>query len=155
MWSLQQTRDRRRWRERDTSMNKPPIKTLFALAILIVGGGGLFLTFRRTPACSGDGKYMSTLQQCKAYGVSESMCREAIDKAKQVALRAAPKTATSFQCESAFSDCFETPTGEFTPTPSFCLRLSESGAPVTSEVRYLEMTSDRMNRKKAREVRID
>jgi uncharacterized protein YgiB involved in biofilm formation len=136
-------------------MSNPPIKTLVVLAILIASGIGLFLTFRRTPACSGDGKYMSTLPQCQAYGVSESVCREAIDKAKQVALRAAPKSATLFQCESLYSDCFQTPTGEFTPTPSFCMRLSPSGAPIASEVRYLEMTSDRMNRRKAHEVRID
>jgi hypothetical protein len=136
-------------------MSKPPIKTVVLLAILIAGALGLFATFRHIPACSGDGKYMSTLQQCQSYGVGESVCREAIDKAKQVALRAAPKAATSFQCESVYSDCFETPTGEFTPVPSFCLKLSESGAPIASEVRYLEMTSDRMNRKKAREVRID
>jgi hypothetical protein len=136
-------------------MSKLPIKTLAFLAVLIIAGVGLFLTFRRTPACSGDGKYMSTLRQCQAYGVSETVCKDAIDQAKQVALRVTPKTATSFECERAYTDCFETPTGEFTPVPSFCLKLSPSGTPVVSEVRYLEMTSDRLNRKKAREVRID
>lgn len=136
-------------------MNRSPIKAVIFAAILLVGGSALFFAFRRTPACSGDGKYMATMQQCQAYGIETGVCREAIDKAKEIALRAAPKVATLFECESLYTDCFEAPGGRFAPVPSFCLKSSASGSPQPTEVRYLEYVSDRQNRKKAREVRID
>jgi len=58
-----------------------------------------------------------------------------------------------FQCEVRFSDCFEAPGGGFSPRPSFCLRPDKGAEP--QEVRYLEYESDRMNRKKTKEVRVD
>lgn len=135
------------------AMNRPPIKATIFAAILLIGGSALFFMFRRTPACSGDGKYMATMQQCQAYGIDAGVCREAIDKAREIALRAAPKVATLFECESRYTDCFEASGGGFTPIPSFCLKSTASGSP--TEVRYLKNVSDRQNRKKAREVRID
>lgn len=134
-------------------MRRPPVKAIVVAMILVVGGFGLFFMFRRTPACADDGKYMATIAQCQAYGIDARVCQEAIDRAKAIAIRAAPKAATSFECEVRYADCFETPAGAFTPSPSFCLRSPSSPEP--SEVRYLEYTSDRLNRKKAQEVRID
>jgi len=136
-------------------MNQPPFKTMIFVAILLIGGFGLFFMFRRLPACSGDGRYMATMQQCQAYGIDAGVCRQAIDQAKEIAIRAAPKVATLFECESVYTDCFEAPAGGFAPTPSFCLKSSASGPAQPSEVRYLETVADRRNRKKAREVRID
>ena len=43
-------------------------------------------------------------------------------QARAVAARAAPKVETQFQCELRYTECFENPTGGFSPRPSFCLR---------------------------------
>jgi uncharacterized protein YgiB involved in biofilm formation len=134
-------------------MQAPPVKTLIVLLLLILGGAGLFWKFRRTPACSGDGKYMSTLSECRAWNVDPELCKEAIAKAREITARVAPKSESSFKCETRFSDCFEAPDGGFVPRPSFCLRPDKGAQP--SEIRYLEYESDRMNRKKTREVRVD
>lgn len=134
-------------------MSRFPFKIALAATALAVAGGTWFFAFRRTPACSGDGKYMSTLHQCQAYGLDARMCKEAVEKARALAVRSAPKAATSFDCEVAYSECFQTPDGQFTPAPSFCLRSSSSSEPF--EVRYLQYESDRLNRKKTREVRLD
>ena len=135
-------------------MHAPPIKTLVVALILIVGGIGLFWKLRRTPACADDGKYMSTMSECQAWGVDAGVCKEAIAKAREIVARSAPKSESSFQCETRFSDCFEAPGGGFAPQPSFCLKPDAKGAE-PSEIRYLEYESDRLNRKKAREVRVD
>lgn len=134
-------------------MSQPPFKFILVAAIVAVAGATWFFAFRRAPACSGDGRYMATVQQCRSYGLDAGLCRQAVDKARALAVRVAPKAATSFDCEVLYSECFETPDGRFTPSPSFC--LASSGAPEPVEVRYLEYGSDRLNRKKTREVRID
>jgi uncharacterized protein YgiB involved in biofilm formation len=135
-------------------MNNPPKKTFVIMAALVAAGFAAFFALRRTPVCSGDGKYMSTQSECQAWGVDAAVCKEAIDKARETTARAAPKTETMFQCELRFSVCFEAPEGGFAPRPSFCLRTTDKGAE-PAEIRYLEYESDRMNRKKTREVRID
>lgn len=132
-------------------MSKAPIKTIVIVAALVVGGVSLFYAKRRTPACAEGGKYMSTLSECQAWGVDAAVCGPAVEKARAVAARAAPKTDTEFQCELRFSDCFANPAGGFSPRPSFCLR--PDGQP--SEIRYLEFESDRRNRKVTKEVRIE
>jgi uncharacterized protein YgiB involved in biofilm formation len=96
---------------------------------------------------------MATLQQCEGYGIDSRVCAEAVEKARAIAARAAPKTATLFDCEFRYAVCFEASPGAFAPSPSFCLKRSDSPEP--SEVRYLEYVSDRQNRKKTQEVRID
>ena len=85
------------------------------------------------------------------WGVDAATCKQAVEKARAVAARAAPKTETMFQCELRFSDCFENPAGGYTPRPAFCLR--PDGQP--TEIRYLEYESDRRNRKKTKEVRVN
>lgn len=135
-------------------MTKPVPKSLMLVVLLVIAGVAAFFAFRRTPACSGAGKYMSTVSECKAWGVDEALCKEAVAAARGASVRAAPKSETMFACEVRFSDCFEAPDGGFYPKPSFCLGSAEKGAkPV--EVRYLEYISDRMNRKKTREVPIE
>jgi len=97
---------------------------------------------------------MSTLSECQSWGVSAELCKEALAKARESVARAAPKSDTSVQCEMRFSDCFEAPAGGFYPRAAFCLRPEETGAqPI--EIRYLEYESDRLNRKKTREIRVD
>ncbi len=126
----------------------------FLIAVaLIAAGFSAFYAMRRTSVCAGDGKYMATQSDCEAWGVNADLCKDAIEKARAIVARAAPKSQTMFQCELRFSDCFEAPEGGFSPRPSFCLRAEKGAEP--SEVRYLEYESDRMNRKKAKEVRVD
>ncbi|MGJ0502262.1 MAG: DUF1190 domain-containing protein [Methylocystis sp.] len=126
----------------------------FIIAVAVVAAGfSAFYAFRRAPVCSGDGKYMVTQTDCQAWGFDAEVCKQAIEKARAVVARAAPKTETMFQCEVRFSDCFEAPGGGFSPRPSFCLRPDKGAEPL--EVRYLEYESDRMNRKKTKEVRVD
>ena len=123
------------------------------IAVAIVAAGfSVFYAVRRSPVCSGDGKYMATQSDCEAWGFAPDICRQAIEKARAVVVRAAPKTETMFQCELRFSDCFQAPEGGFSPRPSFCLRPNDADP---LEVRYLEYESDRMNRKKTKEVRVD
>ncbi len=132
-------------------MAKFPVKTI-AIAVLVAAAGtAAFFAYRRVPACSGDGKYMSTVSECQAWGISSDLCAQGVEKARAVAGRAAPKTESMFQCELRFSECFENPAGGFSPRPSFCLRAG--GEP--TEIRYLEYESDRRNRKKTKEVRLD
>jgi uncharacterized protein YgiB involved in biofilm formation len=124
------------------------------IAVAVVAAGfSAFYAFRRAPVCSGDGKYMATQTDCQAWGFDAEVCKQAIEKARAVVARAAPKSETMFQCEVRFSDCFEAPAGGFSPRPSFCLRPDKGAEPM--EVRYLEYESDRMNRKKTKEVRVD
>lgn len=124
------------------------------IAVAVVAAGfSAFYAFRRSPVCAGDGKIISTQSDCEAWGFAPDTCRQAIEKARAVVARAAPKSETMFQCEVRFSDCFESPAGGFSPRPSFCLRPGGDAEPL--EVRYLEYESDRMNRKKTKEVRID
>lgn len=124
------------------------------IAVAIVAAGfSAFYAFRRSPVCSADGKYMATQSDCEAWGFAPDICKQAIEKARVVVARAAPKSETMFQCEVRFSDCFQAPEGGFSPRPSFCLRPSANAEP--AEVRYLEYESDRMNRKKTKEVRVD
>lgn len=124
------------------------------IAVAVVAAGfSAFYAFRRAPVCSGDGKYMATQTDCQAWGFDAEVCKQAIEKARAVVARAAPKSSTMFQCEVRYSDCFEAPDGGFSPRPSFCLRADKGADPL--EVRYLEYESDRMNRKKTKEVRVD
>ncbi|WP_227967516.1 DUF1190 domain-containing protein [Methylocystis sp. WRRC1] len=124
---------------------------VIGVALAAAGFSAFYAMRGRTPACAGGGKYMSTLNDCKAWGIAADVCAQAVEKARAVAARAAPKTETMFQCEVRFSECFENPAGGFTPRPSFC--LNPGGDP--TEVRYLEYESDRRNRKTTKEVRID
>jgi len=122
------------------------------IAVALAAAGFAFFYARRTaPACAEEGKYMSSVADCQAWGLDPALCKQAVEKARAVAARAAPKTETMFQCELRFTDCFENPTGGFSPRPAFCLRAD--GEP--KEVRYLEYEADRRNRKKTKEVRID
>ena len=133
-------------------MTSSPFRLILIVAALVAGGFSLFYATRgRSPACTGDGKYMSTVADCKSWGLSEDACAAAVAKARAVAVRAAPKATTSPECETRFADCFDNGAGGFTPRPSFCLK--SDGEP--SEIRYLEYQSDRRNRKSTREVRIN
>lgn len=137
--------------EKRAKMVKSPFKTFLIVLALGTAGYVMYNVRKTTPACAKDGKYMSSLADCQAWGVDSAVCKAAVEKARAVAVRAAPKAETMFQCELRFSDCFESPEGGFTPRPAFCLR--PDGEP--SEIRYLEYESDRRNRKKTKEVRID
>ncbi|KAF2990371.1 DUF1190 domain-containing protein [Methylocystis sp. MJC1] len=132
-------------------MANSPLKLIVILVALAAAGFSFFYARRTAPACAEDGKYMSSMSDCQAWGFTSALCKQAVDKAQAVAAHAAPKTETMFQCELRFSDCFENPAGGFTPRPAFCLRTD--GEP--KEIRYLEYESDRRNRKKTKEVRID
>ncbi len=134
-------------------MSRVPSKAFIAVAAVVAIGIGSFFALRRTPACEGEGKFMSTETECKAWGVGADVCKTAVAKAREAAARAAPRSENMFACETSFTDCFEAPGGGFYPRPSFCLRPDAGAAP--SEIRYLRYESDRMNRKKTREVRID
>jgi uncharacterized protein YgiB involved in biofilm formation len=120
---------------------------------LAAAGFSAFYAFRRSPVCSADGKYMATQSDCEAWGFAPDLCKQAIEKARTIVARAAPKSETMFQCEVRFSDCFQAPEGGFSPRPSFCLRPNANAEPF--EVRYLEYESDRRNRKTTKEVRVD
>jgi len=133
------------------SSRLPSKKFLFAAAIAVAALVA-FVATRRTPACGGDGKIMSTQSECRAWGFDAETCKAAVEKARAVAQRSAPKMANSVQCETQFTDCFEASDGAFYPKPSFCLR-GDSKEP--GELRYLQYESDRMNRKKTREVPIN
>ena len=126
----------------------------FIIAVAVAAAGfSAYYAFRRSPVCSADGKYMATQSDCEAWGFNPDVCKQAIEKARAVVARAAPKSETMFQCEVRFSDCFEAQDGGFSPRPSFCLRRNKGADPL--EVRYLEYESDRMNRKKTKEVRVE
>lgn len=135
-------------------MSRLPSKAFIFVAVLVLAGFAAFFALRRTPACSGDGKFMATVGECRAWGVDEAVCKGAVDAARAAAAKAAPKSATMFECEVRFSDCFEAPEGGFVPRPSFCLKSTDKGAQPT-QMRYLEYVSDRMNRKKTREIPFD
>lgn len=132
-------------------MASTPLKSIIVLVALAAAGFSFFYARRSTPACSDDGKYMASVADCQTWGLNATLCKQAVEKAHAMAARAAPKTETMFQCELRFSDCIENPAGGFSPRPAFCLRAD--GEP--REVRYLEYESDRRNRKKTKEVRID
>jgi len=132
-------------------MASTPLKIIIVLVALAAAGFSFFYARRSAPACSEEGKYMASVADCQAWGLDAALCKQAVEKARAVAARAAPKTETMFQCELRFSDCFENPAGGFTPRPAFCLRAD--GEP--REIRYLEYEADRRNRKKTKEVRID
>jgi uncharacterized protein YgiB involved in biofilm formation len=132
-------------------MRGTSLKYIIIFVALAGAAGALFFSRRTVPVCAEGGKYMASLADCQAWGLDAKLCKDAVEKARAVAARAAPKTETMFQCELRFTDCFENPTGGFSPRPAFCLRAD--GEP--KEVRYLEYESDRRNRKKTKEVRID
>ena len=132
-------------------MASTPLKVVVVLVALAAAGFATFYARRSTPVCQEEGKYMASVADCQAWGLDAGLCKQAVEKARAVAARAAPKTETMFQCEVRYTDCFENPAGGFTPRPAFCLRAD--GEP--REIRYLEYESDRRNRKKTREVRID
>ncbi len=133
-------------------MASSPLKTILIVAAVVSVGFSVFYAMRgKSPACAQNGKYMSTVADCRAWGVAPETCAQAVEKAHAVAARAAPKAETLFQCELRFTECFENPTGGFSPRPSFCLR---EGAEPT-EVRYLEFGSDRRNRRVTKEVPIN
>jgi uncharacterized protein YgiB involved in biofilm formation len=132
-------------------MPSTPLKIIVVLVALAAAGFSYFYAHRTTTACSEGGKYMSSVADCQAWGLDAAQCKQAVEKARAVAARAAPKTETMFQCEVRFTDCFENPAGGFSPRPAFCLR--QDGEP--HDIRYLEYEADRRNRKKTKEVRIE
>ncbi|HEY8162760.1 MAG: DUF1190 domain-containing protein [Methylocystis sp.] len=132
-------------------MAKAPLSIIVVFLALAAAGFSFFYARRTTPACAGDGKFMASLSDCQAWGFDAARCKQAVEKARAVAARAAPKTETLFQCELRFTECFQNPAGGFNPRPAFCLR--PNGEP--EEIRYLEYESDRRNRKKTKEVRIE
>jgi uncharacterized protein YgiB involved in biofilm formation len=132
-------------------MSKSPLRYVLIFIALAAAGLFVFNARRTVPACAAEGKYMSSVADCQAWGLDAGLCKEAVEKARAVAARAAPKTETLFRCELRFTDCFENPAGGFSPRPAFCL----SAGSEPKEIRYLEYESDRRNRKKTREVRID
>ncbi|MEF3365734.1 hypothetical protein V3H18_04215 [Methylocystis sp. 9N] len=128
-------------------------KYLLIAIALVAAGVATFYGLRRSPVCASGGKYMATLSDCASWGVDAGICKEASERARAIVAQAAPKTETLFQCEVRFTDCFEAPGGGFSPRPSFCLRPDKGAEPF--EVRYLEYESDRMNRKKTKEMRVN
>ena len=133
-------------------MASSPLKTILIVAAVAAAGFSAFYALRgKNPACAQNGKYMSTIADCRAWGVAQETCTQVVEKARAVAARAAPKVENQFQCELRFTECFENPTGGFSPRPSFCLR--EGVEP--TEIRYLEFDSDRRNRRVTREVPIN
>lgn len=135
-----------------TRMARPSFAFIAVAGIATLAGAVWFFGYRRTPACTGDGQYMATIQQCRAYGLGAELCASAVEKARALVAKTAPRTDASFDCEVRFSECFAGADGRFTPAPSFCLA---PGSAEPREVRYLEYESDRLNRKKTREIRID
>lgn len=135
-------------------MIKAPSK-MFILAVLLAAGAlGLFVATRRAPACGGDGKIMSTQAECASWGFGAQTCKAAVEKARAIAVRAAPRIENAMQCETQFTDCFASHDGGFYPRPAFCLRAVAGGVSEPFDLRYLEYESDRMNRKKTHEVPI-
>ena len=133
-------------------MASSPLKSILIVAAVAAAGFSAFYALRgKNPACAQNGKYMSTVADCRAWGLDQATCAQAVDKARAVAARAAPKVETQFQCELRYTECFENPTGGFSPRPSFCLR--EGVEP--TEIRYLEFESDRRNRRVTKEVPIN
>ncbi|HMK90555.1 MAG TPA: DUF1190 domain-containing protein [Methylocystis sp.] len=135
-------------------MAKVPSKFFIGAALLVAVLLGAYVATRRAPACGGDGKIMSTQAECLSWGVDAAACKAAIEKVRAIAERAAPRVANAIQCETQFTDCFESPNGGFYPRPAFCLRATANGASEPFDLRYLEYESDRMNRKKTHEVPI-
>ncbi len=130
------------------------LKYFIVLAVVAAAGAAIFFAKRRVPVCEADGKYMAaTASDCQSWGYPEGVCKEAIETARAAVVRVAPKSETSFQCEVRFADCFQNAAGGFSPQPSFCLRAETGAEP--KEIRYLEYESDRRNRKKTKEVRVD
>jgi uncharacterized protein YgiB involved in biofilm formation len=134
------------------AMARPSLKFIAVAALAVIGGATWFFVLRRAPACSSGGQIMGTVQQCRSYGLDARLCEAAVEKARARVLRTAPTEETSLSCEMRFADCFAAADGRFAPAPSFCLAPGSS-EPV--EVRYLEYVSDRLNRKKTREVPVD
>lgn len=130
------------------------LKTFAFVGLLAVAGLAAFYATRRTPACASGGQLMSTLRECEAWGSDAATCKDSLEIAKQAVAKAAPRSDTQFKCEVRFSECIALSANSFVPRPSFCLRKTDKGAQPT-EIRYLEYESDRLNRKKAREVRVD
>jgi len=131
-----------------------PSRTFFIAAILVAGALAAFVMTRRTPACGGDGKIMSTQTECKGWGFDAATCKAVVEKARAIALRGTPRIENSIKCETQFTDCFEAQDGGYHPIPSFCLRAPASVSSEPTELRYLEYESDRQNRKKTHEVPI-
>jgi uncharacterized protein YgiB involved in biofilm formation len=138
-------------KDAEADMVSNQLKYIIVFVALAAVGFAFYYARRTTPVCAEEGKYMASVADCHAWGFDAALCKQAVEKARAVAARAAPKTETMFQCELRFTDCFENPTGGFSPRPAFCLRAD--GEP--KEVRFLEYESDRRNRKKTKEVRID
>jgi uncharacterized protein YgiB involved in biofilm formation len=132
-------------------MANTPFKIIVLLVALAAAGFSLFYARRTTPVCAENGKYMASMNDCQAWGIGAEVCKQAVEKARALAARAAPKTETKLQCELRFTDCFENPAGGFTPAPAFCLR--DDGEP--KEIRYLEYEADRRNRRQTKAVRLD
>lgn len=130
-----------------------PPKYMIVAGLVVAVAIGVALSRRRMPACEADGKYMSSITECQAFGFAADICKQSVDKARAAIENAGPKTETMFQCELRFTECFQNAAGTFSPRPAFCLRADGGAEP--KEVRYLEYGSDRRNRKTMTEVRID
>ena len=110
-------------------MSRMPSKKFIFVAILAIAGLAAFVATRRTPACSGDGKIMSTQTECVSWGFDAATCKAVVEKARAAAVRATPRLSDSIQCETQFTDCFEA-TGRRLPSKAVLLpaRFREGSA---------------------------
>jgi uncharacterized protein YgiB involved in biofilm formation len=136
---------------RASDMANSPLKIIALLVALAAVGFSFYYARRTAPACAAGGKFVSSLSDCQAWGFSADACKQAVEKARAVAARAAPKTENQFQCELRFTDCFANPAGGFTPSPAFCLAADNE----PKEIRYIEYESDRRNRRQTKSVPIN
>ena len=131
-----------------------PSKLFIVLAALAAAALAAFVMTRRAPACGGNGQIMSSVGECKSWGIDFELCKAAVEKARAVAEKATPGFDNSVKCETRFTDCFKAADESYHPLPAFCLKTPATAASEPFDLHYLEYESDRMNRKKTHEVPI-
>ncbi len=60
-------------------MSRMPSKKFLFAAILATAALGAFVATRRTPACGGDGKIMSTQTECVSWGFDAATCKTVVE----------------------------------------------------------------------------
>lgn len=84
---------------------------------------------------------MSTLSECRAWGLEETLCSAAIDNARAIAARAAPKTETMFQCETRSQIALKIQLGALRPGPPFVSSQPQNPAKLDiSNLRQIDAT---------------
>jgi uncharacterized protein YgiB involved in biofilm formation len=131
-----------------------PSKLFIALAVLAAAALTAFVMTRRAPACGGQGQIMSSVGECKSWGVDAEVCKAAVGKVRAIAQKATPSFDNSVKCETRFTDCFKASDDAYHPLPAFCLKTPATAASEPFDLHYLEYESDRMSRKKTHEVPI-